>query len=184
MFAVTNNLPLKRWPAGHARPRRGVPGLVVALRPALPAADVRGWAAARGVDPVHGKCTSAGPGGATGEAEGRNGGFRASLRLGESSVTQSSGLSALGCKASSHPNSSAGGGPSLERERFGETSNYSAEKQDREGCWEQNWSEGSKGVSWRRGHPDWVLKDEWKLAEEWGRDLPGRRNSVSKGTEA
>lgn len=42
VFAVTNNLPLKHRPAGHARPWRGVPGLVVALRLALPAAYIRG----------------------------------------------------------------------------------------------------------------------------------------------
>lgn len=29
-------------------------------------------------------------------------------------------------------------------------------------------AEGLKGFSWRRGHPGWVLKDEWELAEEGG----------------
>lgn len=42
VFAVTNNLPLKRRPAGHARPLRGVPGLVVARGPGAAGWGCRG----------------------------------------------------------------------------------------------------------------------------------------------
>lgn len=34
---------------------------------------------------------------------------------------------------------------------------------------------GSKGFSWRRGRPGWVLKDEWELAEERGGGARGWR---------
>ena len=57
-------------------------------------------------------------------------------------------------------------------------------------CWGRR--RGFRGVSWRRGHPGWVLKDELEFAEEGvghagmeaAGGLPGRRNSVSRGTEA
>lgn len=82
VFAVTNNLPLKRRPVGHARPPRGVPGLVVA-EPGRPRQLMSGaglpheWPAGCG-----GKCSSASPRGANGETEGRNGGRWSQPKLG------------------------------------------------------------------------------------------------------
>lgn len=79
------------------------------------------------------------PTGPLGRQRAEMGAFRASLSLRASSVTQTSGLGALGCKASRQHYSSAGGGPSLGGERFGEIGKYRAEKQNRDGCWAQRW---------------------------------------------
>lgn len=60
VFAVTNNLPLKRRPAGHARPPRGVSGLVVPWPGRRRLVMSRGRAAVLGAGPVLGKAAGLG----------------------------------------------------------------------------------------------------------------------------
>lgn len=175
-----------RWACAAAAGRAGTCSRA-ARAPA--AADVRGWAAALGARPMRwGKILERGPPRAHGEAKGRSGGLSSQREPECKLCPSSSGLGAFGRKASRPQNSRTGGDLSLGGERFGETGNYSAEKQNR-GV--RGTETGPWGVFWRRGHPGWVLRDERDLAEEGeGRagleasSLPGRRNSVSKGTEA
>lgn len=75
-----------------------------------------------------------GPPRAHGEAKGRSGGLSSQAEPECKLCPSSSGLGASGRKASRPQNSRAGGDLSLGGERFGETGNYSAEKQNREGC--------------------------------------------------